>query len=432
MDRLDSAELGDAGPLWHPFADMARIADDEITMTKGEGCWVWDSEGRNYLDATAGLWYCNVGHGRPELAMAAERQMRYLAAYQTFDVFANQPALDLAERVCTIAELEPPAAAFFTNGGSDAIDTAAKIVRRYWQLADRPERRTIISRGGAYHGMNAFGTSLAGIEANATGWGPLIQDVIHIPHDSLEALDTALQQHAHTIGAFIGEPVLGAGGVHPPSDDYWPGVQDLCREHDILLLLDEVVTGFGRLGHWFASQRFGIEPDMIVAAKGLTSGYLPAGVVICGRRILDQLWAPEAGPFRHGYTYSGHPTACAVGLVNLDIIEREQLRQRVTRLEPVLAEHLTHLAGHPLVDEVRHIGLLAGIQLAAAELELQPGLANRMVSAVRERGVLVRNLMGNTLQISPPFTITESEIRLMTKSIASALDTIYDQSPAAI
>ncbi len=400
------------------------MAGQQVIFTKGEGCWVWDADGRRYLDATAGLWYCNVGHGRQELADVAAKQMSELAAYQTFDVFANQPALELADRVCAIAPMDSPSAAFFTNGGSDAVDTAGKIVRRYWQLSGRPDRIAIVARGGAYHGMNAYGTSLGGIEANVAGWGPLVREIKHVPHDSPAALADLLERQSETIGAFIGEPVIGAGGVYPPDDDYWPAVQDLCREYDLLLIADEVVTGFGRLGPWFGSERYGFEPDLIVAAKGLTSGYVPAGVVISGPRVIERLWSDKAGPFRHGYTYSGHPTACAIGLANLEIIEREELRDRVSGLEAKLLEHLIPLADHPMVHEVRHVGLLAGIELARNRLESDPSLADKVVRAARNENILVRNLVGRTLQISPPFVITEDEIGLMARGIGTALDAV--------
>jgi adenosylmethionine-8-amino-7-oxononanoate aminotransferase len=408
--------------LWHPFADMSTLPGREVVLVDGDGVWVTDDAGRRYLDASAGLWYCNAGHGRAEMADAAASQMRRLATYQIFDVFANRPALDLADRLCKLAPLGERSAAFFANGGSDAIDTAAKMARRYWTATGHPERRIIITRDGAYHGVNAYGTSLAGIPANAQGWGPLIPDVVQVDRNDADDLERALAEHEGQVAAFIGEPVQGAAGVHPPVDGYWDRVQELCRANGVLLIADEVVTGFGRLGEWFACERLGIVPDLLVGAKGLTSGYAPLGVVIAGARVRDALWADGLGPFRHGYTYSGHPTSCAVALANLDVIEREQLVPRVRELEPVLAEAVGRLRAHPLVGEVRSIGLLAGVELHPDALERDPLLVEKVVVAARERGVLVRNLLGRTLQISPPFVITAEELGLLASVLAEALD----------
>jgi adenosylmethionine-8-amino-7-oxononanoate aminotransferase len=312
--------------------------------------------------------------------------------------------------------------AFFTSGGSDAIDSAAKIARRFWAAQGQPERRIVIARDGAYHGVNAFGTSLSGIEANAAGWGPLVSEVVHVGRDDLAALERTLEHQRGRVAAFVGEPVQGAAGVYPPVGDYWQGVQDLCRAHDVLLIADEVITGFGRLGRWFGSERYGIVPDMICGAKGLTSGYMPMGVVVANARVRDAVWA--AGTFRHGYTYSGHATAAAVALGNLDIIAREGLVQRVAELEPVLAQEVAPLAEHRLVGEVRTVGLLAGVELAEGARADDPGIAERVVRAARGRGVLVRNLLGRTLQISPPFVIAPEELRLLGQVLADALDEV--------
>lgn len=409
---------------------MAAVAGHEVVLERGEGSWVIDVDGKRYLDATAGLWYCNVGHGRNELARVAEKQTRQLAAYQTFDVFANVPALELAERICELSPLEPDSAAFFVSGGSDAIDSAAKIARRYWIVAGEPQRRIIVSRDGGYHGMNAYGTSLAGIEANASGWGPLINEVIRIPYDSLEALDQVLTAQGSEVAAFIGEPVQGGGGVRPPPEGYWEGVNDLCQHYEVLLIADEVVTGFGRLGHWFGSERYCIKPDMITVAKGITSGYMPLGAVVVNKRVKDLLWSEAAGPFRHGYTYSGHPTACAVALENLAIIERENLVDRVRELEPILRDKLSPLADHPSVSEVRTAGLLAGIALSEQARSQRAGLVDEIVAGARERGVLVRSLIGKTIQISPPFVINSDEIEMMAEVIDATIRSAVSRAGA--
>jgi putrescine aminotransferase len=409
--------------LWHPFADMARVPGRELVLVRGEGAWLEDDRGRRYLDGTASLWYCNVGYGRAELADVAAAQMRELAAYSTFGVYANRPALELADRLAEIAPVDD-AAVFFTTGGSDAVDTAGKIARRYWWLRGEPQRTLLVARSEAYHGMNAYGTSLAGIRPNAEGWGPLVTDVLHVPHDDPAALERILAEHGDRVAAFIGEPVIGAGGVIPPPDGYWERVQRACAAHGALLIADEVVTGYGRTGPWFASERYGIEPDLVTTAKGLTSGYLPLGAVLCGPRVRDVLWDDDAGPFRHGYTYSGHAAGCAVALANLDIIEREGLRDRVRALEPVLAESLADLERGPLVEETRSVGLLGAVQLTAEARAEDPGLADRLVSELQDAGVLVRSLVGHSLQISPPFVITEDEVKLLAEQIAGALERV--------
>jgi adenosylmethionine-8-amino-7-oxononanoate aminotransferase len=409
--------------LWHPFADMARVPGHELVLVRGEGAWVEDDRGRRYLDATAGLWYCNVGHGRAELADVAAAQMRELAAYSTFGTYANRPALELADRLAGIAPFED-AAVFLTTGGSDAVDTAGKIARRYWWLHGEPQRTLLIARAEAYHGMNAYGTSLAGIRPNAEGWGPLVTDVLHVPHDDAAELERVLAELGDRVAAFIGEPVIGAGGVVPPPDGYWERVQRACAAHGALLIADEVVTGYGRVGPWFASERYGIEPDIVTTAKGLTSGYLPLGAVLCGPRVRDALWADDAGAFRHGYTYSGHPAGCAVAVRNLDIIEREGLRDRVLELEPVLADALTGLDDAPLVEETRSVGLLGAVELSAEARADDPGLADRVVAALQDDGILVRSLVGHSLQISPPFVISADEVELLAERIGRALDRV--------
>lgn len=409
---------------WHPFARMADVIGNELVFERGTGVRLRDTAGREYLDATASLWCCNVGHGRRELAEAAAEQLERLSAYSTFDVYANRPALELADAVTAIAPTGPGSAAFFTTSGSEAIETAGKLVRRYWQVEGQPQRTVIVAREGAYHGMSTYGTSLAGIPANAAGWGTLIPDVLHVDAHDPAALERLLDEQGDRIAAFIGEPVIGAGGVRPPRDGYWAEVQRICRARDVLLIADEVVTGFGRCGSWFASERYGIEPDLVTGAKGITSGYLPLGVVVCGERVRAALWAERAGAVRHGYTYSGHATACAVALRNLELIELERLRERVAKLEAVLPATVGRLAAHPLVEEVRTAGLLAGVQLRAEALAADPALVDRVVVAARERGVLVRALVGTALQVSPPFVISEQELAQIADVIGAALDSV--------
>jgi putrescine---pyruvate transaminase len=420
--------LGSGQPaLWNSFANMASMADEggPLTIVRAEGATLFDEAGRSYLDALASLWYCNVGYGRTELADAAAAQMRELAAYQTFDFYSNRPAEELAQRVAGLSPI-PGAKVFFTpGGGSDAIDTAAKLARAYWRAVGQPGKQAVISRSLAYHGMNAYGTTLGGIPANAEQFGPLVTDVQHVPWDDAEALDRLIERlgDGH-VAAFFCEPVIGAGGVHAPPEGYLERVSEICRQRDVLLVADEVINGFGRLGAWFASIRFGIEPDMIVAAKGLTSGYAPLGAVIIGPRVAEPFWRPgSAESFRHGYTYSAHPTCCAVGLANLDIIEREGLIDRVNELEPVLADRLKPLADHELVGEVRAgTGLLAAVEIADSALAADPGLGPRLVAGIRERGVITRLLRGLSLQVSPPFTVTVAQIEQIAETFTAEFD----------
>ena len=416
---------------WHPFANMAKVAGEELVIVRGRGCELVDREGRTYLDATAALWYCNIGYGRDEIAAAVERQLRELHAYSTFGAYANEPALTLAERLARLAPFED-GKVFFTSGGSDAVDTAAKLARRYWHAIGRPEKLALIGRRHAYHGMHAWGTSLGGIAANVEGLGTLVADVAHVEANSVEELAAAIEQLGpEHVAAFIGEPVLGAGGVIPPPEGYWTAVAELCQEHDVLLIADEVITGFGRLGRWFGCERFGFTPDLLVFAKGVTSGYMPLGGVVVGPRVQEPFWRGEGSWFRHGYTYSGHAAACAAGLANLDILERERLVERVAELEAVFAEKVHSLAEHPLVGETRAIGLVGAVELEAAELEREPELVERAVALAREHGVLTRSLRGSALHLSPPFIIEPEQIDALVDGLRRALDSIQERRLAA-
>jgi len=255
---------------WHPFADMHKVQDRELVLVRGVGAWIEDADGRRYLDATAGLWYCNVGHGRTEIADAVSRQLSTLAAYSNFGAFATAPTLELADRLAALAPMED-AVVFFGSGGSDAVDTAAKLARRYWDALGHTEKRIVVSREHAYHGMHAFGTGLAGIPVNREGYGgPIVGDTIQVSAHDVEELERLFRARGREIAAFIGEPVIGAGGVIPPDDGYWEAVTRLCDAHGVLLVADEVITGFGRLGTMFGSERYEIVPDMICFAKGVT------------------------------------------------------------------------------------------------------------------------------------------------------------------
>jgi putrescine aminotransferase len=421
----EAGRIPDEPVLWNAFANMASLAGHAVTITGGVGSQVFDDQGRSYLDALASLWYCNVGHGRAELADAAAAQMRKLAAYQTFEPFSNQPAEALARQVAELSPL-PGAKVFFTpGGGSDAVDTAAKLARSYWRALGQESKQITIARSHAYHGMNAYGTSLGGIPANTEPFVPLVGLVEHVAWDDAPALEKVIETvGAGRVAAFFCEPVIGAGGVYPPPEGYLAAVREVCRRHDVLFVADEVITGFGRTGAWLASERFGLDPDLITTAKGLSSGYAPIGAVIASARVAEPFWRPgSAEVFRHGYTYSAHPTACAVAAANLDLIEREQLVPRVAALEPVLARALAPLAGHELVAEVRAgTGLLAAVEIAEDARAADPGIGARLVAEIRERGVITRLLRGVALQVSPPFVITEAEITRIAEVFAAALD----------
>jgi adenosylmethionine-8-amino-7-oxononanoate aminotransferase len=280
-----------------------------------------------------------------------------------------------------------------------------------------------VSREHAYHGMHAFGTGLSGIPANQEGYGgPIVGDTIQVGAHDVDELEALFRARGSQIAAFIGEPVIGAGGVIPPEEGYWEAVTRLCDAHGVLLVADEVITGFGRLGTLFGSERYGLAPDMVTFAKGVTSGYLPLGGVLVGRRVQAPFWDRPAGPvFRHGYTYSGHATACAAALANLDILEREGLVDRAAALEPVLAREIARLDSAPLVGETRAVGLTAAVELDGELLAIDPGLPEAVASAARGHGVLTRVLRGVALQVSPPLVITEAEIRTLVDGLEAAL-----------
>ncbi|HET6548371.1 MAG TPA: aminotransferase class III-fold pyridoxal phosphate-dependent enzyme, partial [Solirubrobacter sp.] len=323
--------------LWHSMAHMPSVKYAECVIVSGEGSYIWTQDGRRLLDAPASLWYCNVGHGRKEIAQAVAEQLTQIEAYSSFQQYTTPPAIELAERVAALSPLDDPRV-YLTSGGSDTVEFAAKLARRFWDISGRPAKRTIVTRQEGYHGLHTFGTSIAGIEANRDGYGPLVHETARVPmHDAaaLEAL--ILERGADTIAAFFCEPVIGTGGVHLPKDGYLEEVQRICRKHDVLLVADEVITGFGRTGEMFASQRFGLTPDMMLCAKGISSGYLPLGAVVVGARVAEPFWADDSDHmFRHGLTYSGHSTACAAALANIDILEREELPARVRSLETTL------------------------------------------------------------------------------------------------
>jgi putrescine---pyruvate transaminase len=413
--------------LWHGFADMGAVDGHEFVVDRGEGCYIWDEGGTRYLDATASLWYANVGYGRTEIARAAAAQLEKLHAYHVFGDFATRPVLDLSDRLAAIAPV-PGSKVFLTSGGSDSVDTAAKLARRYFHEIGQPERTVILTRTWAYHGMHAYGTALAGIGANRDALGELIPDVAVVQWDDADALATEIERiGAERIAAFFCEPVVGAGGVRFPPEGYLARVREIVRDAGALFVSDEVITGFGRTGEWFASHRFGLDPDLLTFAKGVTSGYVPLGGVLAAPHVAAPFWRPGAGVWwRHGYTYSGHTTACAAALANLDIIEREGLETRARELEGPLADALAPLLHHPLVSEVRTgVGLLAAVQIEPAAVEADPGLPGRAAMACRDRGgVITRALAGGGLQISPALVIAETQLHELAGGLRVGLDTV--------
>lgn len=409
-----------ASAFWHPFADMSVVAGHDLVLASGQGARVTDEQGRSYLDATAALWYCNIGHGRTEIADAVARQMSTIAGYSSFGDLATRSTLDLADRVSALAPMAD-AKVFLTSGGSDSVDTAVKLVRHYWQVMGAFERTVIITRDRSYHGMHLGGTSLAGIPANRAGYGPLESGIVNVTWDDPQALADAIDSHgADRVAAFFCEPVIGAGGVYAPPEGYLQAVREICRERGVLFIADEVITGFGRTGRWFASE--GLDPDIVLTAKGLTSGYLPMGAVLVGRTVSDPFWRTPGHLWRHGYTYSGHASAAAAALVNIDILEREGLVDRVASLQLALTAALVDVRGHSWVSQVRSgVGLLAAVALDADVVGEDPTVLPRLVSGLRARGILTRLLADGALQISPPFVVSREDLQELGRVIGETL-----------
>ncbi|HEV7132751.1 MAG TPA: aminotransferase class III-fold pyridoxal phosphate-dependent enzyme [Gaiellaceae bacterium] len=403
MSRL--GEL-DRAHVIHPHAVVGR-PEEPIVWVRGEGARLWDTDGNEYVDGTCGLWQCAIGHGRAELADAAAAQMRTLEFYASFWDFSNEPSILLAAQ---LAKLAPPgiARAFFTNGGSEGIETAIKLVRLARHAQGDPERTVILSRKAAYHGVGSASLSATGIPPLKEGFGPLAPGFVHLStpttQSSADELVAELERTIDEVGAeritaMIGEPVMGVGGMIPPPDGYWPRVQEVLRAHGIMLVLDEIVTAYGRTGHWFAAERYGLDPDVIVTAKALTSGYVPMGAVLVHDRLVARL---DGTQFRHGFTYNGHPVGAAVALANLAIIEREGLLARAVDVGARMLDGLKPAEQLDAVAEVRGVGAMLGVELAA-DRDAAP-----VAAGARRNGVIVR-ASGQKIVMSPPLVIEDEQ-----------------------
>ena len=434
----------------HPFTDHKDLhAKSSRIITRAEGVYIYEADGQKILDGMSGLWCVNAGYGRDEIIDAAAAQMRELPYYNNFFQCAHPPSIELA---AMLKEVSQPQfnRVFFTGSGSESNDTIVRMVRTYWDLVGQPGRHTIISRHNAYHGSTVAAASLGGMKPMHKQSGLPIPGIVHVdqpywfgsdrsmtPDELGLAAARSIEDKINEIGAdkvaaFIGEPIQGAGGVIIPPDTYWPEVQRICDEYGILLISDEVITGFGRLGHWFGADYYGTRPDFMPFAKGVTSGYLPLGGVFVSDRVADVL-VDKAGEFAHGYTYSGHPAACAVAIANLKILHEENLVERVRDdIGPYLQARWSALAEHPLVGEARMVGLMGAFELVKNKEPMQrfaekQGAGATFRDAALDNGVCLR-ASGDTIICAPPFTLSHAEAdELIDKAIAA-----LDQTQAAL
>jgi putrescine aminotransferase len=396
----------------HPFAKPS--ADQFISIVRGEGARVYDDTGKEYVDGMASLWYAAIGHGRVEMADAIAAQVRKLAAYSTFDPFTNDRAEELAAKLAGYAPVAD-SRLFFTSSGSESVDTAMKLARIAMVQRGEPQRTLIISRGKGYHGVTYGGMSAQGLPLNKEGFGPLLPEVIQVPQNDLEALAIVMEERGEDVAAVITEPVQGAGGVFPPDEGYLEGLRRLCDRHGAFLVFDEVICAFGRLGSWFGAEHFGVMPDMITFAKGVTSGYVPLGGVVVGPAVRGPLEADPTFFLRHGFTYSGHATACAAAIKNLEIMEREGLLERANHIGRRLGDGLEALAADGLVKEARG-------EVAVWAIGLHPHQdATAVRNALLERGVITRAIGADTNSFCPPLVITDAEIDRILDALHAAL-----------
>lgn len=416
--------------LWSAQAHMPSVIGRQINVVSAEGAYLTTDTGARLFDGTASLWYANIGHAREEMAQVAYEQMKTLEAYHVFGRYTNDRAVELAEKLVSIAPIDD-AKVILNSGGSDSIDTALKLARRYWNHVGRTDKKVIISREGSYHGLHAYGTSIAGLDFNREGYGTdsLVAGTERVDkHDAAAFAEAIDRIGAENIAAYIAEPVMGTGGVHPPQDGYFEEIQRLCREHDILFIADEVITGFGRTGEMFASSRYKLQPDIIAFAKGVTSGYAALGGILVAPRIWQPFFEKGADSpiYRHGTTYSGHPVTAALALKNLEILEREGLVARSAALEQVLAKELKAIEAHDFVVSTRVGGFLGGIELSSHVS------AEFVTDQIIDHGFITRPLRGNTVQISPPFITTDQEVRDLVGAVRTVLNAAKASTARAI
>jgi putrescine aminotransferase len=446
-NHLPTAELQrlDAAHHFHPFTDKAGLAAKGArVITRGEGVWLTDSEGNRIIDGMAGLWCVNIGYGRKELAQVAARQMEELAYYNTFFQTTHVPAIALAAEIAKLAPGDLNHV-FFAGSGSEANDTNIRLVRRYWDVKGMPWRKTIISRWNGYHGSTMGGGSLGGMKP-IHAHGGKIDGIEHIDQPywwgeggdmdedafglarAQQLEEKILELGPHNVAAFIGEPIQGAGGVIVPPKTYWPEIQRICDKYGILLIADEVITGFGRTGQWFGSQTFNIKPHIMTIAKGLSSGYQPIGGSIVCDEVAEVVGS--AGEFFHGYTYSGHPVAAAVALENLRIMQDEKIVEHVRNVaHPYLKERWDALTDHPMVGEAKLVGLMGSIALTPNKaLRAKFPEAANVGYRTRERcfaNNLIMRAVGDRMIISPPLVITPAEIDVLIERAKKSLDESY-------
>jgi putrescine aminotransferase len=399
------------GPLLHAFAKPSKT--DFISIVRGKGSLLWDANGRQYIDAIGSLWYCQVGHGRTEIAEAVAAQISTLETYSTFDPFTNQKADELAAKLQSISAL-PKSRVFLCGSVSEAVDTAMKLARVAQGQAGHPESTIIISRMRGYHGTNYGGTSAQGLPLNKQGFGQLLPEVVQVDSDNLEDLAMFMSDNSKKIAAVIVEPLQGAGGVWPPPPGYLEGARKLCDQHGAFLIFDEVISGFGRMGTWFAADHYGVTPDMLCFAKGVTSGYQPLGGVYVGAAVREALESDPNFFLRHGYTYSGHSSVCAAALANLAIIEREGLVERAKHVGARLSKGLGALATDGTIDHVRGDGAVWAAGLKPDQNSVT--IRDRMI----ELGVIARAINTDTVAFCPPLVVTDEELDTMIDTFANA------------